>query len=238
MERPETNYQTGVKLVEKLPEHYRKRLTLLYQIHKNKEESLNKEKLIEMKETPSRSSVYNWLDDLEESEIVTTEIEDSENDIKLTKEGQEIAEIIKPLFSSKSEIEDEIKRFRSKYLRNPDRKELNEIVGREVKDSTINTLEKYSEPSDKLREEAKQDLQNILKNCLIIIHHDVEPEEILNKSETKDLREAANYYIEHEEILDDFEKVGDGRTYRCPKELENFVKSREMKAPPRPFSLN
>lgn len=188
-----------------------------------------------MKDTPSRGSVYRWVKELKNESVIVVEKEDGENDINLTKEGEDIVDIIKPLFSSKTEIEKEINGFRSKYLRNPDREELNEIIGREVKDSTIKTLEKYSEPSEKLRKEAKADLQEILKNCLIIIHYDIEPDKILNESDSKELKEAAKYFIEHKDILEDFEKVRDGRTYRCPPEIENFVESREMKAPPQPF---
>ncbi|MFB6144365.1 MAG: hypothetical protein ABEJ98_03570 [Candidatus Nanohaloarchaea archaeon] len=238
-----SNFQSDMKIIDKLPEDFNEKIYFIHHIDRLIEEgAANKKKLNERtnKTGPgSNHTVRNWLNDLEDEGVVRIEKKkNNETKIRFTEDGRQIADIIRPLFASKTQIEKEIKLFRSRYLRYPDKSELSQRIGREIKNNELSALEDYSEPDLERKKKAKEELQEIIKSCLIIRHYNITAEEIEERADKKGLKQAAEYYQENKELIEDFERVGEGRTYRCPRELENFIESREMKAPPKPFSLH
>jgi predicted transcriptional regulator len=230
-------------LLEATPNKVQKEIDLIYSIKEISEDPSENQSLNNIANHTAygnSTAIDRIKEDLKDKNLV--EIQPSDNEghgkkVELTSKGEELYNALKPLDYNIKTIEEGVNRLRKKIRRNPTKDEITEKLGLKLDIETLSKVDGWREPSETVQKEARKELQEILEYCLIPIHYDLDVEK-MQKAEEKELNQAAEYYLENKEVMDDFKQISDSREYRCPVELENFVESRKMKAPPRPISLN
>lgn len=166
----------------------------------------------------SRSTIRNWTDDLMDEGFVEKK-EGRKTKLYLTDKGRRLRDIIKPLFLDAEMVRKEIEKFKTKYLRYPDREELSKRIGREVEDNEVS----YQEPDEKTKKAAEDKLTKVVNQALIIYTSD-------DKTYYEDnsrFEEGWEYYQENKDLMEKFENRS-GYGYEVPDKLKPYVNEAYM----------
>lgn len=222
-------------LLNSLHKKHRKEADLILTIKKqNEKEGTTTKSDIHEDAMLSENTVYKRLKHLKENELIDIEgdINGRKHDVRFTKKGNQIADILYPLKVQPSEIEAKAKEFRRKTLRWPDTDEMEEITGRELNIETLRHIEDFRSPTNQIKERKREKLQNRLEKAVTIKDKEAEVER-LKKSSSEEWRKAAQYCSDNEDLMDRIEKKSSGK-YKVPKDMENYVNKDELKIQPLP----
>lgn len=162
-----------------------------------KQEENYQSKIAEKIPNRSQKAAEVWLNDSfseRNSGIIRFETKDkgSHSWYYLTDEGKKIYNAITPLFAKLKDIQEVIDDYRSLRRRDPTKEEIENNIGRKLKEAEVSYIRKeknWEEPSEELIEDKKEELIEMLAWYVAQSEDDLEEDsiiQVLNRKERKD----------------------------------------------------